>query len=87
MISSDCSIVLSSFRYEITLLNLQQQKFSVLPKAICKWEQVALSTTVEILSTSKGLFRIIKIERSTTVEILSTSKGGAKMTPDGDLQQ
>ena len=36
-----------------------------------------ISTTVEILSTSKGVDALERETRSTTVEILSTSKGTA----------
>ena len=45
------------------------------------------STTVEILSTSKGDVDTIMGAISTTVEILSTSKGCVKNRGKGDLQQ
>ena len=46
------------------------------------------STTVEILSTSKGKVGVSRAIQSTTVEILSTSKGVAgKRAGLQDLQQ
>ena len=45
------------------------------------------STTVEILSTSKGCDLVEREFRSTTVEILSTSKGDNRKGGGDDLQQ
>ena len=46
-----------------------------------------VSTTVEILSTSKGGIHLLSVGKSTTVEILSTSKGSAELYRMPDLQQ
>ena len=58
-------------------INLQQQKFLVLPKALHDLI-IKRSTTVEILSTSKIQFLVTESRGSTTVEILSTSKSLCK---------
>ena len=48
---------------------------------------VPLSTTVEILSTSKGERQVLVYSESTTVEILSTSKGVEGRKNETNLQQ